>query len=303
MEDNKSSGCSNQLMKSFQYTKDSKANSAMIYTNATLAPIANIGNILVLAAFIKTRSLHSSSNTFLCCLAITDMLVGCIAHPLNALTKGPFQGSCNVRLVALAVDAVLAGVSFLTVVAISVDRWLALHLHLRYLELVTVGRVYKVYACTWVVVITFLVISITAESDAITETTIIVVVLFIEAAGLFVICLSYFKISRIVRRHQNQILDQIMVFAGTDRQSVSHVLRHKNSALNALWVLLLFLLCDIPFLCVTVARLFQGDQLDHLASQVTGILFLGNSSLNPVVYCIRIPELRRAVNKILRCHN
>ena len=45
----------------------------------------------------------------------------------------------------------LAGTSFLTLVAISVDRYLALRLYLRYRELVTVKRVLMILASIWMI--------------------------------------------------------------------------------------------------------------------------------------------------------
>ena len=47
-----------------------------------LIPIAILGNSLVLAAIIRTPSLHSPSSAFLYTLAMSDLIVGFFVQPL-----------------------------------------------------------------------------------------------------------------------------------------------------------------------------------------------------------------------------
>ena len=48
---------------------------------------ASISNGVIVSVIWKNRSLHSLSNTLLGCLAVTDLLVGCFAAPLNIVIK------------------------------------------------------------------------------------------------------------------------------------------------------------------------------------------------------------------------
>ena len=90
------------------------------------------------------------------CLAVTDLCVGLISHPVFA-AKLLFQinelrnlcyyfGVCGD-----IVNIVFSGVSLLTATAISVDRLLALSLGLRYRQVATVRRVGAILSCFWIV--------------------------------------------------------------------------------------------------------------------------------------------------------
>ena len=91
---------------------------------------------------IFPTSLHPPSKLLYRCLATTDLLVGLVPQPLNALYwVSVFQE--NWSLCRYAFDAtkttgyVLLLVTLMTMTAISVDRLLALMLGLRYKQIVT----------------------------------------------------------------------------------------------------------------------------------------------------------------------
>jgi len=96
--------------------------------NAPLMLISILGNALVLAAIIRTPSIRSTPHMImLCSLAVSDLLVGLIAQPIyiaQQLTKDRY-----VNYVWKIIGPFLCGVSLLTITAITVDRFLALHYH------------------------------------------------------------------------------------------------------------------------------------------------------------------------------
>ena len=51
--------------------------------NAPLMLLSILGNALVLAAIIRTPSIRSTSMIMLCSLAVSDLLVGFLAQPIN----------------------------------------------------------------------------------------------------------------------------------------------------------------------------------------------------------------------------
>ena len=71
-------------------------------------------------------------------LAVSDIVVGLLVQPLYIAWKLSSSYSLRAPLNITAVAYVYA--SFFSVVAISVDRFLAIRLHLRYQELVTLKR-------------------------------------------------------------------------------------------------------------------------------------------------------------------
>lgn len=117
--------------------------------NAPLIVIAIIGNALVLAAILRTPSLRSPSITLLCSLALSDLLVGLVVQPVYLAYLQTENDSLYQPLTVMAFSA--CGVSLHTITAISVDRFLALHYHMRYPNLMTTHRAMKISAILWLI--------------------------------------------------------------------------------------------------------------------------------------------------------
>ncbi|KAL9958761.1 hypothetical protein ACROYT_G035819 [Oculina patagonica] len=120
--------------------------------NAPLMVISILGNALVLAAIIRTPSIRSNSMIMLSSLAVSDLLVGVIAQPLFIANK--ITNNCNVFVSNLAfmTGYSLCGVSLATITAISWDRFMALHYHMRYATLVTKSRTQLIVLMVWVTI-------------------------------------------------------------------------------------------------------------------------------------------------------
>ena len=121
--------------------------------NAPLIIISIVGNALVLLAIFRTPSIHSTSMIMLTSLAFSDLLVGLLAHPLfiaDEITSLTTQNPILYRLSAM-IGFFVTGVSLGTITAISVDRVLALHYHMRYAIIVTNTRVKYTVGAIWLV--------------------------------------------------------------------------------------------------------------------------------------------------------
>ena len=127
---------------------------AICVFNNLLTYTAVILNIVTMHAIRKSSSWPKTTKTLLLSLAVSDVGVGLFVQPFytsllvswlqkNSPTCFSYRMFSNVGLV-------FSQASFLGVVAVSVDRFLAVHLHLRYQELVTHKRVVAVVTSIWV---------------------------------------------------------------------------------------------------------------------------------------------------------
>ena len=117
--------------------------------NAPLMLISILGNALVLAAIIRTPSICSTSMIMLCSLVVSDLLVGLFVQSFyiaEQLTKDHY-----VRYITEKIGFSLCAVSLMTITAIAVDRFLALHYHMRYATLVTKSRVKFTLVVIWLI--------------------------------------------------------------------------------------------------------------------------------------------------------
>ena len=123
--------------------------------NVILSLTAILGNFLILVALRKESSLHPPSKLLYRCLATTDLLVGLVSQPLQAIywisIANEHWNLCRyTRDAAYMTGNALCGVSLGTMTAITVDRLLAMLLGLRYKQTVTLKRTNIILAAIWV---------------------------------------------------------------------------------------------------------------------------------------------------------
>ena len=126
--------------------------------NAFLSFTAIVLNVITIQALRKTASLSKTLKTLLLSLAVSDLGVGLLAQPLYIATlvieidlSMLFGCSvqCTSRIFRL-LGYVFLPASFFGIFALSVDRLLAIHLHLRYQEVVTYKRIVALVITIWV---------------------------------------------------------------------------------------------------------------------------------------------------------
>ena len=178
----------------------------------------------------------------------------------------------------------------------SIDRLLSLTLHLRYNTIVTVRRAFQAIFGFWIIGITTVMSRfwISNDRDWLFLPITVVVLTF------FIITLSTFKIFHIVRRHQRQIKQQNVVVSHLQTNAVN-VPKCRKSAVTVLYVYGLVLIFYFPFCVMMFMHKLIGytTTVKIAYNYVTTAVYI-NSFLNPLVYCWRIREIRRAVKNILR---
>ena len=130
---------------------------ANCFFNAFLLFTAMVLNIITIQALRKISSFPKPLKTLLLSLAVSDLGVGLLVHPLHiVLLVMNMEQNTNNRIYIMVYKAnlistyLLCAASFLSIIALTVDRFLAIHLHLRYQEFVTHKRVVTVVISVWV---------------------------------------------------------------------------------------------------------------------------------------------------------
>ena len=267
--------------------------------SAFLTITAIVFNGITIEALRRTSSLPQPLKTLLLSLAVSDLGVGLLGEPfyLGILIKWlQRNNSTGASYTAFRFTLYLfSSASFLGVMALSGDRFLAVHLHLRYQELVTHKRVIAMIITIWVFS-AFLSLLYLWVSTNISHTVFVIS----GVTCLVVSAMLYFKIYFAVRRHRNQIQAlQVQQVASNDQ--IANAARLRKSAVNIFYVYLVFLLCYLPQICtfavVAICDISASVKVFSMSS-IT-LLFL-NSSLNPVVYCWKMRHIRRAVFDMIR---
>ena len=278
---------------------------ANCFFNAFLLFTALFLNIITIQALRKISLFPKPLKTLLLSLAVSDLGVGLLVHPLYiVLLVMNIEQNTNNRIYIMVSKAklisghLLCVASFLGIIALTVDRFLAIHLHLRYQELVTHRRVVTVVISVWVWCSCFSLFAL----NRVLENVLAVIYATIAAVCLTTTGLIYCKIYSIVRHHTNQIHAlQLQPVGQNQNGELANAARLKKTALATFYVYVVFVVCFLPFICVKAAYQIYGvsELRLHLLYYSRTLMYL-NSSLNPLVYCWKMRNIRQAVISVLR---
>ena len=270
----------------------------LIIISIFLAISSTFGNILILAALRKVSFLHPPSKILLRSLILTDLCVGIAVGPLYVIFLFTIEFKnwnlcCQVIGAVLLSGQTLCSVSLLTMTAIGVDRLLALSLGLRYRQVVTSRRAQGTAISLWFI----------GSGGAIMELFNYRTALFY---GSFLVLLSitvstfcYLKIYRKLRQHQGQV--QNIHQRQANRPEPLNIARYRKTVSSAVWIqlsLIAFYLPGIVIITLVASRGLDPILLLVCICITTFIHF--NSTLNPVLYCWTMREVRQVMKGNLR---
>ena len=258
-----------------------------------------MSNIVTIHAIRKTSSLPKTLKTLLLSLAVSDVGVGLLVQPFytSLLVKRLQQNDpeCDTFKVSYMITYLFAIASFLGVLAVSVDRFLAIHLHLRYQELVTHKHVVAVVISIWALSAFLSLLMLWIPLDILLR-----IMFIIGVVGVLLTTLVYIRIYFAVRRHKNQI-QALQVQQEAQFGEMANFAGLIKSVVGIFYVYLVFLICYLPFLICLVAIKINGTSIAlkrFFLFSVT-LVYL-NSSLNPVIYSWKMRHIRHAIMDILR---
>lgn len=268
-------------------------NLATAIINALTSPFAVTANLLIIYVIAKKDSLHTPSNILLAFLAFSDLLVGLIVQPcfvaFRVVENIHHFVPCALRIVYSESFWVCYGVSFVTLSVISLERFIALRLHLRYNELVTSKRILIVGFAIWLIDMTLTSLEWIRTDKRVRKTQVA-----LWLCCLLGTCAAHIEIFRIVQRHQRQIRTLNGGPCNTSYQ------RQTKLAINAAYIVGIYVLCNLPVLVVTLCSVAGGRvKVISIFSWAETTAFL-NSSISPLVCCWRNHGIRRGVLNILR---
>ena len=271
-----------------------------IVINAVLALISSCNNFVVIYTIGRTPSIQVPSNILVMGLAISDFAVAVFSQPAYCIfkyfdMKRSASLFCTFYSIYYYSIWVIGSASFLTLTVITADRFLAVHLHLRYQELVTTRRYGILLGCIWVV--STVISTCRMQLIHISFARILGFITFV----LIITLNLYFlvKIFQVIRRHSVQIQAQ--------QQSVQQSIdmpRYKKSVNTMYYVIGAFLVCYIPYAGNVMINISDANkkrvQVKLMLWMLTETLLMFNGVLNPIIYCWRIQEIRQAAFQLFR---
>ena len=285
---------------SFKYI--SIANIIAGVLNGIFALIATSSNTVVLISFWKTPSLRTPQNSLLCRIAFADLLVGAVVQPLDVVQRimeelQNIDMYCSIHLAKNALAWIISSVSFCILTTISVERLVALLKPLQHNTLVTHSRILLLVALYWVLSIVLYIARFAGLPNQ-TFFGMASVVAFVNVT-INVVSYRYFKIFKVIKRHQRWIHDEVAL--SIHGQMAAKEMRHfKTFTLTVVYIITLVLLYYVPFICYLVTYTILGFIGPvKLACICLETLSYMNSSVNPFIYSYRLRSIWEAIYKTI----
>ncbi|EDO38917.1 predicted protein [Nematostella vectensis] len=223
---------------------------------------------------------------------------------------GNSRVSCLWFIISFLAGNVVSVVTLLTLTGIAIDRFLAVYLHLKYQDVISVYCVLKVFALFWVIALAPVAVRMVSTAKAYS-----VIVLFLLVSCFLLCFLSYFRLLKVTRRHQRQIRNLSHAAAAAsnstrdsfhgnhgnhgnsyDSQENANATKVRRTSITMLLIAGTFYISYLPILgfMVAISIYSYTSPIKAWANIAKTIVFAG-SSVNPVLYCLRIKEIRRAM--------
>ena len=176
------------------------------------------------------------------------------------------------------------------IVEIRVCSYFLQNVFLRYRQVVTLKRTCIVVAITWIKS-TFVAALYPVDFRITISYGCIVIPLCVIVSFV-----SYTRIFWALRHRSNEVQDRVQ--HRNSQTNPLNIVRYRKAVNGSLSVQLVLLVCYSPFAVVEISVITNKAPSSSYLWLVTLVFF--NSSLNPILYCWKINEVRQAVKQIIR---
>lgn len=316
-------------------THSAEMNTLYIVIEVVIAVLSICGNVLVCWAVAINSTLKNATYYFLVSLAVADILVGCLAIPFAIIISIGLDLNFYGCLFLACFVLVLTQSSIFSLLAIAIDRYLAVKIPLRYKELMTGKTAREIIAILWILSFVIGLIPFfgwnlkysscknSSSSNATDsehrnfEDTCRLNCLFESVVDMqymvyfnFFVCVLvpllimlgiYVKIFTVARKQLRQI--ELKCVGNGDNQNQGLLQKEIRAAKSLSIIVGLFAVCWLPVHILNCIKLFYSElKRPEVVMYVAIILSHANSAVNPIIYAYRIQDFRNTFRKILTQH-
>ncbi|XP_059138561.1 alpha-1D adrenergic receptor-like [Physella acuta] len=285
---------------------------SIVYITAEIivGVLSVFGNAVVVAAIWRTRRLHTVTNTFVGSLALADIVVGVLVAPCAALSfKGlpsDFYGCVFINSAIL----IFTNVSILMLLAVALERFLAIKEPFLYQRLLTVRRAVYINIVVWILGFLLGLVPLYGwnagyapiQKCEFTKVITYEYLVYFQFFGLvllplFIMLCIYIYILIIVRRHMRQTTAIRNLFQHRAQDGFN---KDVKAAKMLALVILLFGLFWLPVNIFNCLKLFCPDDCYYpYEALLTAIVMShANSCINPFLYAASNSRIKRAIKEI-----
>ncbi|XP_062236949.1 trace amine-associated receptor 13c-like [Platichthys flesus] len=284
-----------------------RSETALLYTLLASVSLLTVTlNLLVIISISHFRQLHTPTNSLLLSLAVSDLVVGLLAMPIEGLRHMETCWLLGRLMCALSpyLSYCLLSASLGNMVLISIDRYLAICDPLLYSSKVTLNRVKVLICLCWACSLLYnglVLMGHLAWPDRYNSChgECVVVInhisgtldLFISFIGpCTVMVVLYMRVFVVAVSQVRVIRLQTVTVTPTAKKS------ERKAATTLGIVIAVFLMCFCPYYYPALAGEDTSTSLSYYA--VLSWIMLINSCVNPLIYALFYPWFRKAIKLI-----
>ena len=276
--------------------------------------LGSASNTLVLLAIYKDRCLRTITNCFVGSLALSDVLVGLVVPPIAIMSQEGLPRNFTLCVMLSSLEILFANISVLNLLSVALERFLAIRNPFLYNRWLTIQRALLLVAVTWIVAILVGLIPVmgwnageegfeACHFDAVISFEYMVYLIFLvfTLPPLIAMCAIYFYIFTVVRKTKKAIM---LLVAPEGKDKIKKSLKAtKRGDRGILLVIVLFILCWMPFHIMNILQLVLHPPLPHKYHQVGTALSHLNSALNPFLFAFGSKRFKWTIKRLLfgRC--
>ncbi|MCI4386652.1 hypothetical protein PGIGA_G00064990 [Pangasianodon gigas] len=309
---------------------DSSAIAFYISLELLIAVLAVAGNVLVCWAVSLNSNLQSITNYFVVSLAVADVAVGFLAIPFAIVISTGFCSHFHGCLFIACFVLVLTQSSIFSLLAIAVDRYIAIKIPLRYNSLVTNLRAKGIICLCWILSV---IIGLTpmlgwhmnstnftnsscppGMTECLFERVVTMdymvyfnffVCVLVPLVAMLVIYARIFMAARRQLRQMEHKTSYSHSEGSSASSSTRSTLQREVHAAKSLAIIVgLFAICWLPLHIINCFTLFcpKCPRPPLWIMYLAIILSHANSVVNPFIYAYRIRDFRLTFRRIIRQH-
>ncbi|XP_017347338.1 adenosine A2a receptor b [Ictalurus punctatus] len=297
-----------------------------------IAALAVAGNVLVCWAVSLNSNLQSITNYFVVSLALADVAVGLLAIPFAIVISTGFCSHFHGCLFIACFVLVLTQSSIFSLLAIAVDRYIAIKIPLRYNSLVTNQRAKGIICLCWILSV---IIGLTpmlgwhmnstnttnissscppGMTECLFESVVTMdymvyfnffVCVLLPLAAMLVIYARIFMAARRQLRQMEHKTSYSHSEGSSSSSSTRSTLQREVHAAKSLAIIVgLFAICWLPLHIINCFTLFcpKCPRPSLWIMYLAIILSHANSVVNPFIYAYRIRDFRLTFRRIIQQH-
>ncbi|CAG9800431.1 unnamed protein product [Chironomus riparius] len=276
-----------------------------------VAILTVIGNLIVLTAFLREKSLRREINFYIISLSFGDLCVGLVSIPLYLYKIDPPDATetCHIKfcLFKMAVLMTLSNVSMFNLVLISIKRLKVLSVQRPSVQQESTKKIFIQILCAWMFSTAIGTAPLYLNNNNPDKCQLrnilkmeFIIFRFVIATIVPVVIMGYvyFNIGRVIMKQAENKLKCLKSLNPSEPKSNGTMDKEIRATISIAIIVIVFCLTWVPSQILYVVSIYYSGCIPPFVVHIVMSLLLLNSAINPIIYAFRMRDIRKAIYRL-----